>query len=310
MWKALKTLILLAMLFTIAYYFWPEISARFLAPAPCTEPIPYALGTFDTKFNISKEYFLSALSDAEKIWEKSAEKNLFTYAPENTSKSDLKVNLVYDYRQQATSKLASLGIVVEDNRASYDRLKIKFEALQKEYEREKSDFETQEESFNQKNRAYEKEVESWNRKGGAPEKEFNRLEQERLALRAESTELKTLQANVNNMADELSALVVALNRLVDSLNLSVNKYNTTAGARGESFEEGVYYSDGGDRAIDIYEFENRTKLVRVLAHELGHALGIEHVADPKSIMYEKNQGSSLVLSGDDLTALDKVCKEE
>ena len=44
----------------------------------------------------------------------------------------LKINLIYDYRQQATEKLSGLGIVVDDNQASYDSLKVKFEALKKE----------------------------------------------------------------------------------------------------------------------------------------------------------------------------------
>jgi len=38
--------------------------------APCAKPIPYRLGSFATQFGISQKYFLSALSEAEAIWEK------------------------------------------------------------------------------------------------------------------------------------------------------------------------------------------------------------------------------------------------
>jgi chromosome segregation ATPase len=279
--------------------------------SPCIEPIPYTLGTFDAKFGISKEYFLGALADAEAVWEKPqgdySGKNLFEYVPADSGNSVMKLNLIYDYRQQATSKLSSLGIVVNDNRASYDMLKAKFDALKIQLDKDKTSFNAKVAAFNRRGQAYEKEVKYWNARGGASGEEYNKLQAEKSALDIESRQIQILQNNLNGKTDEVNALVVTLNRLITSLNLSVEKYNTTSTARGESFEEGVYSSDGLRKEIDIYEFSNRAKLVRVLAHELGHSLGLEHVADPKAIMYKLNQGNSEALTADDLAALQKLC---
>jgi len=273
--KILKILIPLAILGILWYQFGDLIRAWFL---PCREPIAYTLGIFDTKFGISKSYFLDAVQEAEMIWEKPFEKELFVYKAD--SKADtLKINLVYDYRQQATSKLADIGIIVKDNRASYDSLKIKFTELKKDYEIELK-------NFNQ-------DVQAFNKGDRNNQAEFNRLQEE--------------QKNLKTKVEEINAMVVVLNRLVATLNLSVETYNTVGATRGESFEEGVYVQEGLSREIDIYEFSSREKLVRVLAHELGHALGLDHVNDSQAIMYELNQGNNKTLTEADLEALKTRC---
>ena len=66
-------------------------------------------------------------------------------------------------------------------------------------------------------------------------------------------------------------------------------------------------SEAGSQRIDIYEYSNRTELVRVLAHELGHALGLGHVEDAEAIMYKVNQGKRLILTQDDIAELRAVC---
>lgn len=280
---------------------------RILPAKPCTQPIGYTLNTFDNRFGISKADFLNALSSAEAIWEKPFGKDLFTYAPQGGS---LKINLIYDYRQQATSKLKGLGIIVKDDQASYDSLKLKYNALKTQYLEAKGIYDAKIQIFNQKNADYRKQIEYWNTHGGVPRKEYEELMLEQSTLKDLVTELQTIQAKSNNMVDEMNALVVVLNRLVKTLNLAVDQYNTIGASRGESFSEGLYQSDANGQEINIYEFSSRDKLVRVLAHELGHALGLDHVSDPKAIMYSFNSSTNVVPTPADIAELKVVCGVE
>lgn len=63
-----------------------------------------------------------------------------------------------------------------------------------------------------------------------------------------------------------------MNQLIVILNLNVNQFNTVSHSNGEEFEEGEYVRDISGERINIYEFDGEKKLIRVLTHELGHAL--------------------------------------
>ncbi len=288
-----------------------NISGLFIKDIPCAEPIPYKIGNFNTEFGISKEYFLKAVAEAEAVWEKPMGLDLFAYAPEDDDYDVLAINLEYDYRQQVTEKLKTLNADVKNDKASYDKLQAEFLALKAEYDADKKSYESRVLSLNQKWAKLQSEIAYWNSKGGAPQNEFNRLEKERLALEALSRSVEVDAQELNNLANEVNSLVELLNKMASDLNLSVEKYNKTIGVeRGETFEEGVYHNDGRKREIDVFEFSSRSKLVRLLAHEFGHALNIGHLDDPKAIMYALNIGSGATPNTSDLTALRTICDSE
>lgn len=314
----IKTIISLAIILIIVFIFRVPIRERLrplanrfhiisdLVPVPCGQPVLYSLGTFDTGFNISQADFLSALTEAEAIWEKQLNIDLFAYDP---LKGDLKVNLIYDFRQEATDKLKSLGIAVKNDQATYNLLQTEYNNSKVNYARLKIEYDRLLAEFKNSNDTYQQQVTDWNKKGGAPQKEYSLLEAERISLVTKSAELQNKQTAINELISEINSLVVVLNRLGTSLNLTAEKNNTIGASRGETFEEAVYRSDGSSQEIDIYEFNNRASLIRVLAHELGHALGIvEHATDPKAIMYAVNTDTNFTLAAEDIEALKAICE--
>ena len=294
----------------IAFYFrdpllrtWSLLSARL---NPCAQPIAYSIGEFDTRFGISKETFLKDLQKAESVWEKPIDKELFVYDPDGA----LKINLIYDDRQAATQKLQKLGFSIRDDQASYDALKVKYEALKKTINALKASYQTQSDAYDAKLSTYNKEVTYWNNRGGASQETVDRLAREKAALDQMRDELNALQGKINARVDELNALVEVINRLARSLNLVADQYNTIGASRGGEFEEGEYVRSIEGTRINIYQFDDQAKLIRVLMHEMGHALRLDHLENPKAIMYRLNNGVNAVLTADDVQALKTLCRVE
>ena len=273
--------------------------------APCKYPITYSIGEFDTKFAISEKDFKDTLAKAEKVWEGALGRELFEYDTEGKARS-MKINLIYDDRQQATDKMKELGIVIGTDRKSYDKLKAQYDAMQSSYNTSKAALEKKVADYQARKEAYDKEVSYWNSRGGAPKAKYAELEAERKALNEEANLINQMQAALKEKVDSLNALGTEVNKLARSLNINVDTYNDTGG-RGEEFSEGEYIKSGISQTINIYQFDSKTKLLRVLSHELGHSLGLEHVEDEKAIMYRLNQSTNEKASAADIAALKALC---
>lgn len=270
---------------------------------PCTTPITYSIGTLDPRFGISRDELQSIIGKAIAIWEKPIAKDLFVFE-EN---GEVVINLIYDSRQESTNKLASLGLQIENTRESFNTLKQKYESARVLYESATKEFNIAVTQYDLRATQYEAQVSSWNRKGGAPEKVFNQLEVERMVLNKLSEELSVKQKNINELVTTVNAFTNVLNRIAQELNMSIGEFNTIGGGV-EEFQEGVYVRDSSGERIDIFEFATRKKLLRVLAHEFGHALGLDHLENPLAIMYKRNQATNETLTKDDLAALKKRCQ--
>ena len=278
-----------------------QVEARFL---PCRSPITYSLGAIDTRFGISKAILVADLKEAEAIWEKHSSKDLFEYRKDG---GNVVVNLVYDYRQQASDKMAASGIQIDRSQSSFDALKAQYDGRAARIESAKAALNAAVAAYESRQQAYNAEVAKWNRQGGAPPAEYDRLQAEKAALGADAQAIASRESALNTDIETLNAIGTSLNKLIAELNLNVDRYNQAGASTGGEFEEGEYVSEAGAQRIDIYEYSSHTELVRVLTHELGHALGLGHVGDKEAIMYEVNQGKKLSLTPDDIAELNAVC---
>ncbi|OGZ53591.1 MAG: hypothetical protein A3B25_00615 [Candidatus Ryanbacteria bacterium RIFCSPLOWO2_01_FULL_48_26] len=309
---------LFIVLFGIAIYF---ISAHFGRTvieeilgyfSPCAYPITYRIGSVDSRFGISEKEFENTIEKAVLIWEEAAHKNLF----ELQNNGALAINLVYDYRQEATERLENIGVIINNSQEGYADLEKKYESVITEYGWRKTELDQLVSNYNERKKSYELDVTRWNSRDtrltnkneqGTLRQEFERLNNEKSRLLADADIIEKKQKELNELVNNINALVDAMNNLARELNLSVSTYNKIGETRGQEFQEGVYKSNVTGKEIDIYEFDSPTRLLRVLTHEFGHALGLPHVDNPKAIMYELNQAMNEKLAPEDLIALKNRC---
>ena len=134
--------------------------------------------------------------------------------------------------------------------------------------------------------------------------QYEAIRSERTALEGIAATIESARNHVNALADRANRLSDRHNTLAGRINGNVEAINTTA---GREFKQGLFTSDMKGMRIDVFEYTSMDDLVHVLAHELGHALGIGHNENPDAIMYGLNSSRSTVLAPEDLAQLAEVC---
>ncbi len=272
-------------------------------PRPCQEPLTYHIGTVDARFGLSRQEFADSAGKAASIWAKPYARPLFREEPNGR----IEVNLIYDYRQGAADKLKKLHYAIGTTKGAYDDMKIRFENLKAEYETKNSALANDSNAYNRRLGAYNAEIEAGRQRGAVTEAVYRRLTAEAGELNNMRESLQARQEEIRRIADILNSMTVVINDIAANYNLDVVKSHDTSSKLGSEFCGGDYVSKDGKHTITIYQFDDDKKLVRVLAHEFGHALGLKHNDNPKAIMYRLMQSDSLSLAPDDVAALKDRC---
>jgi len=311
--KFFRKLLLLFLVSAFIFVFWivmpkksqPQVRKYIPAAKPCRTPLKYAIDSADPRFNISPEKLRDVVGAAENLWEIKSGMNLFEY----NSEAELKVRLVYDERQQQTYEAEQIEAGLKNMETQRALLEKQQSTVSKEYDRKLSLLKTAFSEYEDRLEEYNENVSLWNSQGGTSEEEYDNLKKEEKSIKKEFEELKEKEAELNALAKRSNTIIAQENKIINNYNQTITTYRSKFG-NSQEFEKGIFDPSAG---IIIYQFKEITDLELTLMHELGHALGIDHVENPQSIMYYmigEQDLDNLTFSNEDLLALKETCQLE
>lgn len=270
---------------------------------PCDRPKLVSIEEIDPRFGIATNTVAMYSKEAIEVWNRSYAKNdVFTYTE---TEGDVRIRFVYDERQRTTIVNETLKQTIDKEKEELSDIKRTIESLKNEYSTLEKTILTQTKSYNDHLKKHNDEVTYWNGRGGAPTDVYQRIQRDEASLETERIALNKNITRYNTLADQIQRYGQNHNQAVTIVNEKIQTLNKTA---VREFEEGTY--DPKTQIITVYEYANETALKRVLIHEFGHALALNHVDDKEAIMYSVNQGKNLTLTASDTKELLNRCREK
>lgn len=249
------------------------------APA-CAPPVTFHIGDIDDGFDVDRYELRQALVAAAAMWDDTTQANLFREHRD----AGMAVNLVFDERQAAAEQRANEQQTLSRREQELADRETELERRRRRFEEAMAELERRRETYEQRVREHEDAVEAWNagRVERTPEGRA-RLEERGEELQRMRQQLEERHETLQERRSELQAEREELMAAMDEHNQQVSAYNKEA-ASASGFEMGRYEHEDGERSISVFKALNPDELRLVLAHELGHALGITHVDDPGAVM--------------------------
>lgn len=316
--------VLLLLLLTLATGDDPDASdtaaaAEYRGSAiPCQAPLGWRVGGIDPGFDATPSEVIGAAHRAASLWETvSGGQRLFR----RDDSDGIPIHLAFDRRQadlreqtRERQVLDSLGAGVRTMREELRSLDARLRTGRERFDRRLRDLNRRISRFNER-------AERLDRRGASEsaardlERTRTQLESEQRALRDRQEELERLARRVEERRQELQRRIQAYNRRAEEVSGTSGSAPVIAG----TYDEEVTAEDGepvavDDRTITVYRFADREALARIIAHELGHALGLGHSADSTSVMAatavdDGGRGGPLTVGPADVEMLRDRCPE-
>jgi hypothetical protein len=280
----------------------------------CDGPISWRVAYVDPRFGLAPAAVEAAAREAAELWTDGSGRPLFV----RDSLLGMPIRLVYDERQARTDERVRAEQVQRraevDVDAEGDELGRAWGAHMDARRRNLAEWAQHDAGVAAHNAA----VQRWNSAGNVPPDTVDAFTAREERFRLRGLRLLDAARRLQAAEEELRARERALSEARAALDADAARL---AGAYPpQEMESGTYLEAQATdvagmgvtlREIRIFRFGSRQDLIGVLAHELGHALGLPHVDFPGAVMSARQVGgerATTSLLPADRSALEALCR--
>lgn len=238
-------------------------------------PLHYRIADIDPRFNLSTQQVLELTQQAAQIWEKETGQQHFIYDPQ----AEFAINLVFDERQQRSTERVQNLDQLKQQQEQWEQQNKQLQQFKDEVQKTTLLIASKQSQLAAQFQQYNIDVQRFNQMRSSSKELADQLTQRQKVLQLQSAALQQEVQQHNQKTQQLNHDIKILNQNNKQLVASANQFNQTFEPR--LFHKGHF----NGKQIYVYEFSSKNDLRLTLAHEFGHALGLEHTNDPTSLMY-------------------------
>ena len=241
---------------------------------PLDTRLRYRIAAVDPRFKLSVEQVEAISQQATQVWKDGTGKDYFVYDPN----AQLAIHLIYDERQYESEQRREHLSRLETNQQQWLNKKKQLDQIEQEVLQNKQILDQKQLQLDQQIQYYNQERQLAQR---SPSSSVNAeyFQQRQQHLQQNVEQLQQEIGQYNQKISQLNQQIDELNALDQQLNASVKQYKQRF--QPHLFHKGLF----NGKQILIYEFESEDDLRLTLAHELGHALGLQHTDDPHALLH-------------------------